>query len=89
MFTMRLFAISLLAPLLVPIMIVSSMAQIVSNQVISQNEHIYQGGPKTVVPHGRVGKIDRWVQATPSESRRQGCRHLYSGGPKSPVPHTC
>ena len=86
---MRLLAVSLLiAPYLVLVMTVASMAQPAASQMTPQYQGIYQGGHAATVPRRAVNKKDRSMQSIPRETR-QGCRHLYSGGPKSVVPHTC
>ena len=85
---MRLLAASLLiAPYLVSVMTVSSMAQPGASQT-AQYQGTYQPGPRSIVPRRAVNTKDRSVQSIPSGTR-QGCRHLYSGGPKTVVPHTC
>ena len=71
--------------LVVPFMSVSSIAQTV-------DQHVYQGGPKTTVPHAT-----RLSTTSPSEAfgmvpvpagPRAKRSHIHSGGPQTVVPHS-
>jgi len=71
--------------LVVPFMSMSSIAQTV-------DQHVYQGGPKTTVPHAT-----RPLPKSPSEAfgmvpapvgPRAKRSHVYSGGPQTVVPHS-
>ena len=51
--------------------------------VTKGNAHIYQGGPKTGVPHSMKNMKE---PATVGQSGPSGGHH-YQGGPKTEVPH--
>jgi hypothetical protein len=63
--------------------------QLVASPLLAQeaatknNAHIYQGGPKTTVPHSMKSTKE---PATVGQSGPSGGHH-YQGGPKTEVPH--
>jgi hypothetical protein len=63
--------------------------QLVASPLLAQgaatkdNAHIYQGGPKTTVPHSMKNTKE---PATVGQSGPSGGHH-YQGGPKTEVPH--
>lgn len=72
----------ILASLLIaPIMTVSSMAQ----NAPRIDQHVYQGGPKSSVPHAaRLTTSASEAYAMVPKGRTS---HGYSGGPQTVVPH--
>jgi hypothetical protein len=66
--------------LVAPFMTVASMAQ----DAPRLDQHVYQGGPKTGVPHAT-----RQVSAASEAFAMAPVRtsHHYSGGPQTVVPH--
>jgi hypothetical protein len=70
-------AVALVAPFLT----VSSMAQ----DAPRMDQHVYQGGPKTSVPHAtrQVTSVGQpFAMGTKSKAS-----HVYRGGPQTVVPH--
>ena len=68
--------------LVAPFTTVSSMAQ----DAVRVDQHVYQGGPKTSIPHATTQTIrasDAFAMA-PKAKRPHG----YSGGPQTVVPHS-
>ena len=68
--------------LMAPFMTVSSMAQ----DAVRVDQHVYQGGPKTGIPHATrqaTAASDAFAMA-PTARRSHG----YSGGPQTVVPHS-
>ena len=67
--------------LIAPFMTASSMAQ----DAVRIDQHVYQGGPKSSVPHATR-------QTTANEAfamvRKGRTSHGYSGGPQTVVPHS-
>jgi hypothetical protein len=71
-------AVALVAPFLT----VSSMAQ----DAVRIDQHAYQGGPKSSVPHAtrQVTSVGvPFAMGTPAKSKA----HAYRGGPQTVVPH--
>jgi hypothetical protein len=64
--------------LIIPFITISSMAQNV-------DRHVYQGGPKSAVPHTTRQVTTSARDAYAMVPRRS---HGYSGGPQTVVPHT-
>jgi hypothetical protein len=72
------FAVALVAPFLT----VSGMAQ----DAPRLDQHVYQGGPKTSIPHAtRQTTSASEAFALAPKARRS---HGYSGGPQTVVPHS-
>lgn len=70
-------AVALVAPFLT----VSSMAQ----DAIRLDQHMYQGGPKTSIPHAaRLTTASEAFAMVPKTATSHG----YSGGPQTVVPHS-
>ena len=70
-------AVALVAPFLT----VSSMAQ----DAIRLDQHVYQGGPKTSIPHAaRLTTASEAFAMVPNAATS----HRYSGGPQTVVPHS-
>ncbi len=68
--------------LITPFLAASSMAQ----DAIRLDQHAYQGGPKTGIPHAAR-------QVTPASDAfamvpKAQTTHRYSGGPQTVVPHS-
>ncbi len=73
-------AIALVAPFLT----VSSMAQTV-------DQHVYQGGPKTAIPHAArtiASPSEAFAMVPPAAASQAKRSHIYSGGPQTVVPHS-
>jgi hypothetical protein len=70
-------AVALVAPFLT----VSAMAQ----DLTHLDQHVYQGGPKTGIPHAvrQMGTVDAFAMAPKAMTS-----HRYSGGPQTVVPHS-
>jgi hypothetical protein len=72
--------------LVVPFLTGSGMAQ----NAPSVDQHAYQGGPKSSIPHATrqeaTGASNAFAMA-PKASRR-ATSHGYSGGPQTVVPHS-
>jgi len=71
------FALVLIAPFLA----VSSMAQ----DAVRIDQHVYQGGPKSSVPHATRETTANQAFAMVRKGRTS---HGYSGGPQTVVPHS-
>lgn len=72
------------ATLLTPFLAVSGMAQ-------TMDQHVYQGGPKTAVPHAARSSTsprEAYGMELPVVSPRARRSHIYSGGPQTVVPHS-
>jgi hypothetical protein len=70
--------------LVVPFMTVSSMAQTVER-------HVYQGAPKTTVPHATrptTTAREAFGMLPPAAVPRVKRSHIYNGGPQTVVPHS-
>jgi hypothetical protein len=68
--------------LVTPLMIVSSMAQ----DAVRLDQHVYQGGPKSSIPHATRQTIQvKGAYAMAPSAKRS---HAYSGGPQTVVPHS-
>ena len=72
------FAVALGAPFLT----VSSMAQ----DALRLDQHAYQGGPKTSVPHAARQMAS--ASETFAMAPKAAVSHRYSGGPQTVVPHS-
>lgn len=70
-------AVALVAPFLT----VSSMAQ----DAIRMDQHVYQGGPKTTVPHATLQLSSAEAFAMAAKAKAP---HAYRGGPQTVVPHS-
>ena len=72
--------------LVVPFLTVSSMAQ----DAPRVDQHVYQGGPKSSVPHATrqevTGTSNAFAMAPKASSLATS--HGYSGGPQTVVPHS-
>jgi hypothetical protein len=68
--------------LVAPFMTVSSMAQ----DAVRADQHVYQGGPKSGVPHAtrQITTASDAFAMVPQARRSHG----YSGGPQTVVPHS-
>ena len=67
--------------LIAPFMTASSMAQ----DAVRIDQHVYQGGPKSSVPHATRETTANQAFAMVRKGRTS---HGYSGGPKTVVPHS-
>ena len=67
--------------LIAPFMTASSMAQ----DAVRIDQHVYQGGPKSSVPHGTRETTANQAFAMVRKGRTS---HGYSGGPQTVVPHS-
>lgn len=69
--------------LVAPFMTVSSMAQTV-------DQHVYQGGPKTNVPHAirMTTASGAFAMVPPATAPKPKRSHVYGGGPQTVVPHS-
>ena len=65
--------------LITPFLAASSMAQ----DAIRLDQHAYQGGPKTGIPHAA-----RQVTTASDAFAMVPTTHRYSGGPQTVVPHS-
>jgi|GEM_PF-2852165 hypothetical protein len=77
----------LAAALVVPILAGPGMAQNAASVV---DQHVYQGGPKSSIPHAtrqHVTGSDNALAMAPTVPRR-ATPHGYSGGPQTVVPHS-
>lgn len=75
----------LVIALIAPFTTVSSMAQTV-------DQHVYQGGPKTAIPHATrpiISPREAFGMVPSPVEPRVKCRHIYKGGPETFVPHSC
>ena len=72
----------LAAVLVAPFLTVSSMAQ----EVTRLDQHVYQGGPKTSIPHAarQMTSASEAFAMVP----KAATSHRYSGGPQTVVPHS-
>ncbi len=78
--TKYILAVALVAPFLMA----SGMAQTV-------DQHVYQGGPKTTVPHATrsvTGVREAFGMVPLAVAPRASRSHVYSGGPQTVVPHS-
>jgi len=71
------FALVLIAPFITA----SSMAQ----DAVRIDQHVYQGGPKSSVPHATRETTANQAFAMVRKGRTS---HGYSGGPQTVVPHS-
>jgi hypothetical protein len=67
--------------LVAPFMTVSSMAQ----DTVRLDQHVYQGGPKSSVPH--AARLTTSASDAFAMVPRGRTSHGYSGGPQTVVPH--
>jgi hypothetical protein len=67
--------------LIASFMTASSMAQ----DAVRIDQHVYQGGPKSSVPHATRETTANQAFAMVRKGRRS---HGYSGGPQTVVPHS-
>lgn len=67
--------------LIAPFMTASSMAQ----DAVRIDQHVYQGGPKSSVPHAAREMTANQAFAMVRKGRTS---HGYSGGPQTVVPHS-
>ncbi len=67
--------------LVVPFVTASSMAQ----DAVRIDQHVYQGGPKSSVPHAARPTTASEAFAMMPRGRTS---HRYSGGPQTVVPHS-
>ncbi len=73
------------AALVAPFMTVPSMAQEMLDQ------HVYQGGPKTTVPHATrpvTSESEAFAMAPTVLMPPARRSHRYNGGPQTVVPHS-
>ncbi len=80
MTTKYILAFALLAPFLTA----SSMAQ-------TLDQHVYQGGPKTPVPHATrpiTSPSEAFGMVPLAVVPRAKRSHIYNGGPQTVVPHS-
>lgn len=63
---------------------VVAVAQFVAWPAVADNAHIYQGGPKSGIPHAM-----RYVESGPYAMMTSNTTngHHYQGGPNTGVPH--
>ena len=68
--------------LVTPLLIGSGVAQTV-------DQHVYQGGPKTNIPHAArmTTTSSAFAMAPSAVAPKFKRRHIYSGGPQTVVPH--
>lgn len=67
--------------LIAPFMTASSMAQ----DAVRIDQHVYQGGPKSSIPHAARQTTASEAFAMVPRGRKS---HVYSGGPQTVVPHS-
>jgi hypothetical protein len=67
--------------LIAPLMTVSGMAQ----NAPRVDQHVYQGGPKSSVPH--TTRLTTTTSDAFAMMPRGRTAHVYSGGPQTVVPH--